>query len=199
MFCSSWLLPKGPESRHSQPCHLLASCMLHQQQCLILFQLATPGPVPRTSLNFLTNIFFLQDVLPVSNALMCYLKVLSKSLLDNSQFVTQDDCLSKGKAIAKGLRDKGHPCPWGSSSSPGFVLPLTPRSQAKTGLEMLRESVPGPLNSYQLLHHVFQPKLGLALFVSRDILPCKSSPSSPDPWGIHTYTCFRLGIAASHV
>lgn len=40
----------------------------------------------------------------------------------------------------------------------------------------------------------FQPKLGLSHFVSRDILPCKSSPSSPDPWGIHKYTCFRLEI-----
>lgn len=155
MFCSSWLLPKGPESRHSQPCHLLASCMLHQQQCPILFHLPTAGPMPRTSLNFLANIFFLQDVLPVSNALMCYLKVLPKSLLDNYQFVTQDDCQCKGKAIAEGLRDKGHPSPWGSNPlSPGFVLLLTPRSQAKAGLEMLGESVPGPLNSYKLLHHI---------------------------------------------
>uniref|UniRef100_A0A8D0EI70 Uncharacterized protein n=1 Tax=Strix occidentalis caurina TaxID=311401 RepID=A0A8D0EI70_STROC len=89
-------VPSGKErSRHSQPCHLLTSCVPHQWQHPILFHIPTPGPVPRTSLNFLAKTFFLQDVLPVSNALMCSLKVLPKSVLDNSQFVTQDDCLSK--------------------------------------------------------------------------------------------------------
>lgn len=79
--------------------------MLHQQQHPILF-LLTPGPVPRTSLNFLANTFFLQDVLPVSKALMHCLKVLPKTVLDNSQFVIQDNCLSKAKNLLGGLWDK---------------------------------------------------------------------------------------------
>lgn len=135
---------KGLESRHSQPCHLLASCMLHQQQCPILFHLPTPGLVPRTSLIFLANTFFVQDVLPVTTVLMHCLKVLLKSVLDNSQFVTQESCLSKGKTKS----------PWGSPLSHSFISPLTALSQAKAGLEKPRGSVPGAPNSYKPLHNL---------------------------------------------
>lgn len=110
--------------------------------------------MPRISLNFLANTFFLQDILPVNNALMRCLKVLPKSVLDNSQFVTQDDCPSKEKTTAGGLRDKGNPSPWGSPLSLGFITPLTPLSQAKAGLEKPRGSVPGPPKGYKPLYHL---------------------------------------------
>lgn len=86
----SGLLPKGRESRHSQLCHLLASCMPRRRQHPVLFYLPAPGPVPRTSLNFFAKAFSLRDVLRVSNAPMSCLHFFPKSSLDNSQFVTQD-------------------------------------------------------------------------------------------------------------
>lgn len=89
--------------------------------------------MPRTSLNFLANTFFLQDVLPVSKVLMRHLKVLPKSVLDNSQFVIQDDCWSNAKNILGGLWDKGHPSPWDRPLTQGFTSPLTPLSQEKAG------------------------------------------------------------------
>lgn len=91
----SELLPKGRESRHSQLCHLLISCVPQRRQHPVLFHLPAPGPVPRTSLNFFAKAFSLQDVLRVSNAPMSCLNFFPKSSLDNSQFVTQDYCLSK--------------------------------------------------------------------------------------------------------
>lgn len=80
--------------------------------------------MPRTSLNFLANTFFLQDVLPVSKALMYCLKVLPKSVLDNSQFVIQDDCRSRAKKHFGRTVGKGTSQSLGQSLVSGFHLPL---------------------------------------------------------------------------
>lgn len=167
----------------------------HTSSSILFYSTFPPlGPCPGLVQIFLPTHSFLQDVLPVSNALVHCLKVLPKSVLDNSQFVTQDDCPSKEKNIAGGLWDKGHSSAWGSPLSQGFISPLTPLSQAKVGLEKPKGCVPGPPRVTNPFTTSFQPKHGLSHFISRDILPCKSSPSSPDPQGIHTYTRFLSGI-----
>lgn len=80
--------------------------------------------MPRTSLNFLANTFFLQDVLPVSNAPMCCLKVLPKSVLDNSQFVIQDNCLSKEKKHCQRTVGQGTPQSPGQPLISRLYLPI---------------------------------------------------------------------------
>lgn len=81
----------------------------------------------------------------------------------------------------------GQPLTW------GFISPLTPLSQSKDrrSPEDLFQVPPRVTNPFTTS---FQPKLGLGHFISRDTLPCKSSPSSPNPQGIHTYLRFHLGI-----
>lgn len=95
-------------------------------------------------------------------------------------------------AGAKQKKHFGRTVEQGTSQSfiSGFHLPLDTSFTREGGARDVQ--IPSVVKN--LFTTAFQPKLGLSHFISRDILPCKSSPSSPDPWGIHKYTCFRLEI-----
>lgn len=73
---------------------------------------------------------------------------------------------------------------------------LSPLDSLQAELEKPGGAVPDPPAVSSLFTTSFQLEPGLGHFISRNILPCKSSPSSPDPWGIHTQAHFRCGITA---
>lgn len=73
---------------------------------------------------------------------------------------------------------------------------LPPLDSLHAELEEPRGAVPDPPAVSSLFATSFQLEPGLVHFIPRNILSCKSSPSSPDPWGIHTQARFRCGITA---